>query len=106
MGKESAEYEIRKEGLKDKAKITRVETKKAAEIFGEKTKSPEQSLIVIHANVNGWEGRIGTIPKPSAKYVSPKSKMARFIQKYHKPPQTDMSVEVRTNAAGYWALVL
>jgi hypothetical protein len=55
---------------------------------------------------NGWEGRIGTIPKPTAKYVSPKSKMAKFIQKYKKPPEPGLSVEVQTNAAGYWALLL
>lgn len=99
------EYEIRKEGLKDKARISAIETRKAAEIFGEKTKTPEQVLIVIHANVNGWQGRIGTIPKPSAKYVSPKSKMARLIQKYKKPPEVGMNVEVQTNAAGYWTLL-
>lgn len=106
MGKESPEYEIRKEGLKDKGRITRVETKKAAEIFGEKTKSPDQLLLVIHANVNGWTGRIGTIPKPSTKYVSPKSKMARFIERYKKSPEPGMTVAVQTNPAGYWALVL
>jgi hypothetical protein len=99
------EYEIRKEGLRDKARITHVETKKAAEIFGQKTKTPEQALIVIYANVNGWEGRVGTIPKPTARFVSPKSKMAKFIQRYKKPPEPGMNVEVQTNAAGYWSLL-
>jgi hypothetical protein len=104
MGKEIMEYEIRKEGLKDKARITRIETKKAGEIF-KKTNSPEQQLIEILGNVNGWEGRIGTIPKPAAKYVSPKSKMAKFIQRYKKPPEVGMTVDVSTNPQGYWALV-
>ena len=103
MGKD--EYEVRKEGLKDKAKIIRVDTKKAGEIF-KNTTTPEQPLIEIYANINGWEGRIGTIPKPSSKYVSPKSKMAQFLQKYKKAPETGMTVDVITNAKGYWALVL
>jgi hypothetical protein len=105
MGRESAEYEIRKEGLKDKAKIIRVETRKAGDIF-KNTKTPEQLLIEINANVNGWEGRIGTIPKPSSKYVSPKSKMAKFIQKYKRAPEVGMAVDVVTNDKGYWTLVL
>jgi hypothetical protein len=100
------EYEIRKQGLKDKAKITRIEIKKASEIFGQKTQTPEQSLIVIYANIDGWEGKIGTIPKPSAKFVSPKSKMAKFIQRYKKSPEIGMTVDVTTNEKGYWTLVL
>jgi hypothetical protein len=106
MGKESAEYEIRKPGLKEKARITSVETKKASEIFGQKTQSPDQPLIVISANVNGWEGRIATIPKPPTKLVLPNSKMAKFIQKYKKPPEAGIPVEVTTNAKGYWTLAL
>jgi len=106
MVKESSEYEIRKTGLKDKAKITGVETKKASEIYGQKTKAPDQPLIEITANVNGWEGRIGTIPKPPSKFVSPKSKMAQFLQKYKKAPEVGMTVDVATNEKGYWNLAL
>jgi len=105
MGKESNEYEVRKPGLKDKAKITRIETKKAREIF-KNTKTPEQQLIVIVANVNGWEGRIGTIPKPPTKYVSPKSKMAKFLQRYKKTPDVGVLVDVETNENGFWGIVL
>lgn len=70
-------YEIRKEGLK--AKITHVETKKAKDIF-KNAKIPDQSLIAITADVNGLDTRVGFIPEPPSKYVSPKSKMAAFIQ--------------------------
>jgi hypothetical protein len=104
MGEES-EYEIRKIDLKDKAKITRVATRKAGEIF-KNTKTPDQLLIEIYANVDGWEGRIGTIPKPSSRYVSPKSKMAKFLEKYRKSPEVGMSVGAATNDKGFWTLVL
>jgi len=104
MPKET-QYEIRTEGLKGKARILSVGTRKAAEIF-KNTKTPEQQLIEIVANVNGWEGRVGTIPKPSSKYVSAKSKMAMFLQRYKKPPEAGMTVDVITNEKGYWEIVL
>ncbi len=88
-----------------KARIIRLDTKKAKEIF-KNTKTPDQELIEIYANVDGWEGRIGTIPKPPTKYVSPKSKMAAFLQKYKKPPSVGMLVDVATNQNGFWELVL
>ena len=91
---------------KAKAKITSEKTRKASEIFGQKTKTPNQLLIEIIANVNGWEGRIGTIPKPPSNLVSPKSKMAKFLQRYKKPPEPGMLVDVVTNEKGYWMLVL
>jgi hypothetical protein len=100
------EYEIRKEGLTAKAKITRIETRKASEIYGKKAKTPDKALFEIYAKIEEWEGRIGTIPKPSSKYVSPKSKMARFLEKYRKPPEEGMMVDAATNAKGYWTLVL
>ncbi len=106
MVKESAAYEIRKKGLRNKARIIRVDTKKAIEIYGKNTKTPEQPLIEIHGNIDGWEGRIGTIPKPASKYVSSKSKMAKFLEKYKKPPEAGMTVDVETNEKGYWTLVL
>ena len=105
MGKDSHDYEIRKGGMKDKAKIIQLNTKKAVEIF-KSTKTPDQHLIEIIGNVNGWEGRIGTIPKPPSKFVSPKSKMAKFLLKYKKPPEVGMLVGVETNENGFWGLML
>jgi hypothetical protein len=102
---EDSGYEILKRGRKAKAKITSVETKRAGEVF-KNSKAPDQVLIVIFANVKGWDGRIGTIPKPPSKYVSPRSKMAQFITKYRKPPEVGMTVDVMTNEKGYWTLVL
>jgi hypothetical protein len=99
-------YEVRKVGLKEKAKIVTVKTRKASEIFGQKTKTPDQELIEVIANVNGWEGRIGTIPKPPSKLVAPNSKMGKFLQRYKKPPEPGMLVDVVTNEKGYWMLVL
>jgi hypothetical protein len=104
VSKESG-YVIVKEGTKEKATIARVETKKAGEIF-KNTKTPNQLLIEIVANIKGWEGRIGTIPKPPSKYLSPRSKMAQFITRYRKPPEVGMTVDVTTNEKGYWTLVL
>jgi CDP-diacylglycerol pyrophosphatase len=104
VGKES-EYEIMKQGTKEKARITSVETKSSAEVF-KNSKTPEQQLIVIVANINGWIGRVGTIPKPPSKYLSQKSKMAQFITKYKKPPEVGMTVDVATNEKGFWTLVL
>jgi len=106
MVKESAAYEIRKEGLRNKARIIRVDVKKASEIFGKTTKTPEQTLIEIHGNIDGWEGRIGTIPKPASRYISPKSKMAMFLARYKKPPEVGMTVDAATNEKGYWTLEL
>jgi hypothetical protein len=104
MGKES-EYTILREGTNEKAKITSVETKRSAEVF-KNSKSPDQQLIVISANVYGWVGRIGTIPKPPSKYLSPRSNMAQFITKYRRPPEVGMTVDVTTNEKGFWTLVL
>jgi hypothetical protein len=105
MVKDPTTYEIRKEGLKSKARITRVEIRKASEIF-KNPKVPEQQLIEIYGNIDGWEGRIGTIPKPASKYVSPKSKMAKFLGKYKKPPEAGMTIDAATNEGGFWTLVL
>jgi hypothetical protein len=102
VGKE--EYEILKEGRKAKAKITGVETKRSAEVF-KNSKSPDQQLVVIVANINGWIGRVGTIPKPPSRLLSPRSKMAQFITRYKKPPEVGMTVDVMTNEKGFWTLV-
>jgi hypothetical protein len=99
------QYQIRKEGLKDKARITKVSTKKASDIF-KNSKNPDQILLEIYADIGGYQGRIGTIPKPPSKYVSPRSRMAQFLQRYQKPPETGMVVDVITNAKGYWTLLL
>jgi hypothetical protein len=104
VGRDS-EYEILKRGRKAKAKITSVETKRAGDIF-KNAKTPDQQLIVISANVYGSVGRIGTIPKPPSRYLSPRMKMAQFITKYRKPPEVGMTVDVTTNEKGYWTLVL
>jgi hypothetical protein len=104
VGKDS-EYEILKRGRKAKAKITCIETKRAGELF-KNAKTPDQQLIVIRANIYGWVGRIGSIPKPPSKYLSPRSKMAQFITKYRKPPEVGMTVDVTTNEKGFWTLVL
>jgi hypothetical protein len=94
MVKESTAYEVRKEGLRDQARIIRVGVKKASEIYGQKTKIPEQLLIEACANVKGWVGRIGTIPKPPSNLVSPQSRMGKFIRRYKKPPEPGMLVNV------------
>jgi hypothetical protein len=104
VGKET-EYEILKQGTRAKARITSVETKRSSEVF-KNSKTPDQQLIVIVADVDGWVGRVGTIPKPPSKYLSPKSKMAQFITKYRKPPEVGMTVDIATNEKGFWTLVL
>jgi hypothetical protein len=101
----SKEYEILKEGRRAKAKITSVETKRSVEVF-KNSKTPDQQLIVIIANVEGWVGRVGTIPKPPSRYLSPKSKMAQFITKYRKPPELGMTIDVATNDKGFWTMAL
>jgi len=106
MAKAGTVYEIRKAGMKSKATITRIEAKKATEIFGAAARIPEQLVMVIYGKIDSWEGRIGVITKPSSKYVSPKSNMAKFIQKYKKAPDIGVTVEVATNDRGYWALVM
>ena len=54
----------RKSGLKAKATITKVQLVKAAEIFREKAKDPEQQLFAVHGRVNDREMRIAKFPKP------------------------------------------
>ena len=88
------EYEIRKEGSKEKVKISRVATRKASEIYGDKAKTPDQPLIELSAHIDGVERRIGTIPKPPSNMVSPKSKMASFLAKYKNQPDIGVTVEV------------
>jgi hypothetical protein len=104
VGKQS-EYEILKEGAKERARITTVETKRSGDVF-KNSKTPDQQLVVIVANVNGWIGRVGTIPKPPSKYLSPKSKMAQFLTRYKKPPEVRMTIDIATNDKGFWTLVL
>ena len=106
MGRQFFTYEMRKPGLKAKAEITRIQTRKAAELFGDAAKAPDQLLIEVYGNINGWEGRIGIIPKPASNYLSPNSYMAKFIQRYKQPPEVGLTVDAVTNAKGYWTIVL
>jgi hypothetical protein len=99
-------YEVRKPGLKAKAEITRLPERKAREVFGKAAKEPDKLIIEVYANINGWEGRIGTIPKPKSKYISPKSKMAAFIKRYQQPVEVGLIIDAATNAKGYWNMVL
>lgn len=52
MVKAEMVYEVRKAGMKSKATIARVETKKAGEIFGEAAKAAEQLVLVVHPNID------------------------------------------------------
>jgi hypothetical protein len=103
-------YEIvdkkRKPGLKGKATITKVQLVKAAEIFKEKAKDPEQQLYAIHGRVNDREMRIATFTKPQGEEISSKSKLARFKQRYKRFPALGMKVDVVTDENGYWEIAL
>jgi hypothetical protein len=95
----------RKPGLKAKATITKVQLVKAAEIFKDKAKDPEQLVYAIYGRVNGREMRIATFTKPFSEEISPKSRLAQFKQRYKQFPKTGMKVEVMTDANGYWKIV-
>jgi hypothetical protein len=96
----------RKPGLKAKATITKVQLVKAAEIFKEKAKDPEQQLYAIHGRVNDREMRIATFTKPQSVEISSKSKLARFKQRYKRFPALGAKVDVVTDENGYWKIVL
>lgn len=96
----------RKPGLKAKATITKVQLVKAAEIFKDKAKDPEQQLYAIHGRVNELEMRIATFSKPQADEISPKSRLAQFKQHYKRFPAIGMKVDVVTDENGYWKIVL
>jgi len=96
----------RKPGLRAKATITKVQLVKAAEIFKDKAKDPEQQLYAIHGRVNDREMRIGTFTKPQSEEISSKSKLARFKQRYKRFPTLGMKVDVVTDDKGYWKIAV
>jgi hypothetical protein len=105
---EEFDYEIAKPlqpGVKGEATITSIKEKKAVEVFRTKAREPEQVLFVIYGNVNGWEGRIGTINKPASRQISPRSRLAKFKQRYKQFPRIGMKIQVEANAAGYWSMM-
>jgi hypothetical protein len=96
----------RKPGLKAKATITKVQLVRAAEIFKDKAKDPEQELYSIHGRVNDHEMRIATFSKPQNHEISSKSKLARFNIRYKHFPKLGMKVDVETDENGYWKIIL
>jgi hypothetical protein len=96
----------RKSGLKAKATITKVQLVKAAEIFKEKAKDPEQQLYAIHGRVDGREMRIATFAKPQSEEISPKSGLAQFKRHYKRFPMLGMKVDVVTDDNGYWKIAI
>jgi hypothetical protein len=96
----------RKPGLRAKATITKVQLVKAAEIFKDKAKEPEQQLYAIHGRVNDREMRIATFTKPQSEEISSKSKLARFKQRYKRFPALGMKVDVVTDENGYWKVAV
>jgi hypothetical protein len=97
-------HKKRKSGLKAKATITKVLLVKAAEIFQDKAKDPEQQLYAIHGHVNDREMRIATFAKPLGNEISPKSNLAQFKQRYKTWPKVGMRVDVETDENGYWKI--
>jgi hypothetical protein len=96
----------KKPGLKAKATITKVQLVKAAEIFKDKAKDPEQQLYTIHGRVNDREMRIANFTKPLSQEISAKSKLARFKQRYKRFPALGMKVDVVTDDNGYWKIAV
>ena len=93
-------------GLKAKTAITKVQLVKAAEIFKDKAKDPEQMLYAIYGSVNDRELRIATFAKPLSEEISPKSKLAQFKQRYKQFPKAGLKVDVVTDENGYWKVAL
>ena len=96
----------RKPGLKAKATITKVQLVKAADIFKDKAKDPEQQLYAIYGRVNDREMRIATFAKPLGNEISPKSKLAKFRRRYKSRPKVGMKVDVETDENGYWKITV
>ncbi len=111
MSEEKLEYQIvkakaRKPGLKAKATITDVRLLKAGEVYGEGARDPEQLVYALYANVDGWQGRIGTINKPPSKQISAATRMAQFKVRYKRYPEPGLKVDVIANEKGYWQMVV
>ena len=96
----------KKPGLKAKTAITNVKILKAAEIFKDKAKDPEQTLYAIYGRLEGREMRIATFAKPQSDSISPKSRLAQFKEKYKQFPKTGMKVDIVTDENGYWKIAL
>ena len=96
----------KKPGLKAKTAITNVQLVKAAEIFKDKAKDPEQMLYAIYGRVDGRDLRIATFAKPQTDEISPKSRLAQFKQRYKRFPTLGMKVDVVTDDNGYWKIAL
>jgi hypothetical protein len=79
---------------------------KAAEIFQDKAKDPEQQLYAIHRRVNDREMRIATFTKLQSEEISSKSKLARFKQRYKRFPALGMKVDVVTDDNSCWKIAL
>ena len=69
--------EKKKLDLKAKTAITNVQLVKAAEIFKDKAKDPEQLLYAIYGRLERRDMRIGTFAKPQSDSISPKSRLAQ-----------------------------
>ena len=94
----------KKPGLKAKTAITKVQLVKAAEIFKDKAKDPEQMLYAIYGHVEGRDMRIVTFTKPLGAEISPKSRLAQFKQRYKQFPKVGLKVDVVTDDNGYWKI--
>jgi len=68
-----------------------------------KARNPEQ---VFHANVDGRDLRIASLPKPDPKTISPRHRLARFKEKHSAYPDKGMKIETETNENSFWNLVL
>ena len=96
----------RKPGLKTKATITQVQQVKAAEIFKNKAKDPDQLLYAVYARVEGREIRVAVFNKPQGAEISSKSKLAQFKRRYKRFPAVGMKIDLVTDAGGYWKVDL
>jgi hypothetical protein len=79
---------------------------KASEVFKEKAKDPEQLVVVVTADVDGWVGKICAFNKPPSKSILPTSKLAKYMQRYGKLPEVGQTVDVECSQRGYWVLSL
>ena len=96
----------RKPGLTRKTTIAKVQLVKAAEIFKDKAKDPEQQLYAIYGRVDGVEMRLATFNRPLSQEISSKTKLARFKQRYKRFPTIGMKIDAVTGEDGYWRIAM
>ena len=96
----------RKQGLKAKAPITKIQQLKAVEIFKNKAKDPDQVLYAVNARVEGRDIRVAVFNKPQGEEISPKSKLAQFKLRYKRFPAVGMKVDLVTDDNGFWKIDL